>query len=94
MKSTEIQPNEYAPFYSNYINVVGDVDLFEILETSAGNFIETLKSVPEDKFEYRYAEGKWTIKDLVQHCLRAFFYCNFQLPEEGEKKNVAGSDCT
>jgi len=94
MKSTEIQPNEYAPFYSNYINVVGDVDLFEVLETSANEFLNTLKNLPEDKFNYSYAEGKWTIKELLQHIIDAERVFNYRALRfaRNDSTNLAGFD--
>lgn len=71
MKSTEIQPHEYAPFYSNYIHILGETTLLEALENSAKKFTENLENLPSKKLEYRYEEGKWTIKELIQHIIDA-----------------------
>jgi uncharacterized damage-inducible protein DinB len=35
------------------------------------NAISFLRKIPKKKWEYRYAEGKWTIKELVQHVIDA-----------------------
>ena len=71
MNSVQLSENEYAPFYSSYIKDLGEVDLFEILNGSLKDLLVTLEKVPEEKLLYRYAEGKWTIKELVQHIIDA-----------------------
>ena len=69
MNSSTLQPTEYASYYSPYINALGNVNLLEELENSIQNFEEFLKQIPLEKHEFRYAEGKWTIKDIVQHLI-------------------------
>lgn len=71
MKSSSLQSNEYAVFYKPYIEALGDVILLDELELSSNHFIDFLKSIPSDRHEFRYAEGKWTIKDIVLHLIDA-----------------------
>lgn len=71
MNSFELNINEYAPFYKSYIDDLGAVDLIDILSESLDDLMTTLKDLPEEKLEYRYALGKWTIKELVQHIVDA-----------------------
>lgn len=72
MKSTQLQPNEYAPFYANYVAQVSDeYTLIEELEISLHRYIKFVQNIPMDKFDYSYAEGKWTIKDIIQHTIDA-----------------------
>jgi uncharacterized damage-inducible protein DinB len=72
MKSSEVQPKEYAPFYANYIAQVSDeYTLVEELEISVHRLIKFVQDLPMDKFDYRYADGKWTIKDILQHIIDA-----------------------
>lgn len=78
MKSNQLQSSEYAPFYANYISQVSDeYTLIEELEISVHRLIKFVQDIAMDKFDYRYAEGKWTIKDILQHlidCERIFAY--------------------
>lgn len=77
MKTSELNSNEYAPYYQNYITKAGEVDLIEELEISVHRLIRFVREIPMDKFDYRYAEGKWTIKDILQHLIdseRIFAY--------------------
>lgn len=67
MKSSHLQSNEYAIYYKPYIEALGDIVLLDELELSFNHFIDFLNSVPTEKHEFSYAEGKWTIKDIVQH---------------------------
>lgn len=71
MNSVQLKENEYAPFYKNYIKDLGEVNLFEILESSLDDTLNTLKDLSEEKLTYCYADGKWTIKELVQHLIDA-----------------------
>lgn len=78
MNIKQLQSNEYAPFYANYLAQVSDeYTLVEELEISLHRFIKFVQNIPMDKFDYRYAEGKWTIKDIIQHVIdteRIFAY--------------------
>ncbi len=78
MNATDLQSSEYAEFYGTYINAVStEYSLLEELEISVHRFIKFVQNIPMDKFDYRYAEGKWTIKDIIQHLIdseRIFAY--------------------
>lgn len=67
MKVTDIPENEYSIFNATYINAAGEGNLYEDLEISLHDFIRFVQDIPMDKFDYRYAEGKWTIKEIIQH---------------------------
>ncbi|WP_372802384.1 DinB family protein [Lutibacter sp.] len=69
MNSIYVTENEYAPFYKNYIKALGNVNLFEVLNRSLNDIVNTVKELPEEKLTYQYAKGKWTIKELVQHII-------------------------
>ena len=63
--------NEYASFYETYVSKVGDVNLIDELEESRSLFEAVLTKVPIDKENYSYADGKWTLKQVVQHVIDA-----------------------
>ena len=77
MKATDIPENEYSIFNATYINAAGEGNLYEDLEISLHDFIRFVQDIPMDKFDYRYADGKWTIKEIIQHVIdteRIFSY--------------------
>ena len=77
MKTVELLDNEYSGHFGTYIKEDGDGILIEELEISLHEFIRFVQDIPMDKFDYRYAEGKWTIKDIIQHVIdteRIFAY--------------------
>jgi hypothetical protein len=64
-------------YYHKYIGQVIEDDLMIALKDQTGNFVRFLESIPENKWDYAYAEGKWTIKDVLQHVIdgeRVFAY--------------------
>jgi len=72
MKSSQLLENEYSEFNAVYIKAAADVEnLFEELEICLHEFIRFVQDIPMDKFDYRYAEGKWTIKEIIQHLIDA-----------------------
>lgn len=71
MKSDQLPVNEYATYYTGYIQALENVELIEELEICVHEFIKFVQNIPMDKFDYRYAEGKWTIKDIIQHLIDA-----------------------
>ena len=65
------------PFYLGYVNNVKDHDMYEILRESNKQTLAVVRSIPEAKGEFRYASGKWSIKELLCHVIdfeRIFAY--------------------
>ncbi|HVE61527.1 MAG TPA: DinB family protein [Chitinophagaceae bacterium] len=62
--------NRVPPFYHNYVNLVMQDDLKNAFQNQK-NIIDLLKSIPGERWDYSYADGKWTIKELVQHMIDA-----------------------
>lgn len=60
--------DEYAPFYEGYVSLVADeVDILETLEGQHAEIQSLLREVGETRGDYRYAPGKWSIKEVVGH---------------------------
>ena len=68
----------YPDFDDYFIKLVPqDYTLAEELEIGMYNCIKFVQNIPMDKFDYAYAPGKWTIKEILQHlidCERIFTY--------------------
>ena len=62
------QANEHAPYYKTYMDTVSDNVIAE-LEHQVNSFPSFLKGLSQDKATYAYAEGKWTIMQLVGHVI-------------------------
>src|SRR5215203_7095160 len=64
-------------FYHGYISKAKGDDVMTALRNSTKELFSLLKSIPPEKGGHRYAEGKWTIKEVVQHMIdgeRVFTY--------------------
>ena len=59
------------PFYKGYVEHVKDHDMLHILNLSNKQTLELVRSIPEDKGEFRYEPGKWSIKELLCHMMDA-----------------------
>ena len=69
MKPSQLNENEYSPYFKSYITLVETTNLFEALTTSLEELVATVENLPEEKLLYKYAEGKWSIKELIQHLI-------------------------
>ena len=58
-------------WYHGYINLVTEDDLMKVMKEQTVSFARFLENIPAGKQDFRYAEDKWTIKELVQHILDA-----------------------
>ena len=56
-------------FYKRYVEHVKDYDVLDALKTSLRDTLAVIKSIPEEKGDYRYAAGKWSIKELLCHMM-------------------------
>jgi uncharacterized damage-inducible protein DinB len=59
------------PFYKNYVKQIEETDLLQALRISGHRALELVHSIPEDKADYRYAEGKWSTRELLCHMIDA-----------------------
>lgn len=77
MYVSDLFVTEYSQFYANYIKLAGTKDLISGIAASFGDTLSFFESIPDNKFEFSYQEGKWTIKDVIQHVIdteRIFAY--------------------
>jgi uncharacterized damage-inducible protein DinB len=83
-------------FYQGYVNHVKDLDMMDAIRQSGELTIPLIQSIPEEMGSYRYAEGKWSIKELLCHmmdaerifCYRALrFSRNDKTPLSGFEEN-------
>jgi uncharacterized damage-inducible protein DinB len=70
---------EYAPYFEQYIKLVysEDTSILENLMSSQKEFESLLRNIPKEKHNFSYAEGKWTLKEVIQHIIdteRIFCY--------------------
>ena len=69
--SNQPKPNEYSSYHHNYISKVGDGDIVTILSQLKDSTYNFLITIPGTKADYAYAEGKWTIKEVIGHMIDA-----------------------
>ena len=94
MNASQLPIKEYAEYYFKYISVLEEITLLEELEISLHDFIHFVQNIPMDKFDYRYAEGKWTIKEIIQHVIdteRIFAYRALRI-SRNDKTPLPGFD--
>ena len=70
-------PNEVAPYYAAYIDLVPDQNIVKGLKKQKEELLHFFKAIPVFKHEFAYAADKWTIKDVLLHLIdteRIFAY--------------------
>src|SRR5215475_6303077 len=68
---------EYAPGYQHYFDLVTEGDFYNLLKQNANETIAFFEAIPNEKLDYKYGEGKWTIKEVFMHIIdteRVFSY--------------------
>jgi uncharacterized damage-inducible protein DinB len=63
--------SEYAPFYHGYISGVPEGDVLTIIGDSGRELHAAVMAIPEERGGFRYAEGKWTIREVIGHLIDA-----------------------
>ncbi|SRR6266849_5051783 len=61
------EPGEYAPFYETYISKVKGSDILGILEAQRLQMAQLFAARSERDGNFRYAPGKWTVKEVLGH---------------------------
>jgi len=68
---------DYAEYYQPYIDLIKGDDIFRVLVEQNLESQNVLNSFPESKGNFSYAEGKWTVKEVIGHLMdveRVFAY--------------------
>jgi uncharacterized damage-inducible protein DinB len=58
-------------FYKNYVSHVQDLNMLDALSSSIAKTVGLLQPIDEAMGEYRYAPGKWSVKELLCHIMDA-----------------------
>jgi hypothetical protein len=59
--------DEYNPFYAGYVAKVPDGDVYRFLEQQLRETRSLFATIPEGRGGHRYADGKWSIKEVIGH---------------------------
>ena len=86
--------NEYAPDFQGYVSHVSEDDIMPALRSQIDALDVLLEHVAPERETYRYAEGKWSIREIVGHLIdgeRVFGYRALCIAR-GETQNLPGFD--
>ena len=64
-------PAHYKPYFETYIKLVNSDNLVQELIQNEEKVTQLITSIPPEKENYRYAQDKWSIKELFQHLIDA-----------------------
>ena len=60
---------EFAPYFEHYISLTRGANILQNLEDSTLDLVELLVELPEEKYNYAYEDGKWTILQMLRHVI-------------------------
>jgi hypothetical protein len=60
--------DEYPPAVADYVRRVADhEDVLQVLTSQLEQVVTQTRRIPETRGDYRYAPGKWSIKEVIGH---------------------------
>ena len=92
MTSGQPLESEYAPYYQGYISQVSEAEILPVLRSQLDALDVLLGRVTPERETYRYAEGKWSIREIAGHLIdgeRVFGHRAFCIAR-GEGQNLPG----
>jgi len=81
-------------FYKNYVKQIEETDLIQALRISGHRMLELVHFVKDEKADYRYADGKWSVREVLCHIIdaeRIFAYRAMRFARN-DKTNLASFD--
>lgn len=88
------ETSEYNSFYAPYISRINDGDLVSALRIQLDTVVEFFSGLSEEQANYKYAEGKWSIKEVLNHLNdteRVFAYRALNIAR-GDRQELPGMD--
>ncbi len=65
------QANESNEYFKRYINLVETENIVAVLRKQLTDIEQFFREWPRNKWDHTYAEGKWTIKEILIHMMDA-----------------------
>lgn len=62
---------DYALHYERYVALVPSGDFLEILQDQRRELVALLSPLSDEQADFRYAPGKWSIKEVLGHVIDA-----------------------
>lgn len=83
--------DEYAEYYDRYISLV-EGDVLPMLDRQPAELRAMFAALPEEKGTYKYAEDKWTLKEVLSHLIdgERFFAYRMLRISRGDKTPIEG----
>jgi hypothetical protein len=81
-------------YFDGYLKLVGEDNMIEAMKNSKAEFIAWAKDVSDEKGNFAYQKGKWTVNELLQHVIdteRIFQYRSLSIAR-GEMNELPGFD--
>src|SRR4051812_45717209 len=89
-----LTPGTYPAFIDGYLRFVDTNTVSEAIKKYPPVISEFFGNIPSDKVSFRYADGKWNIKEMLQHIIdaeRIFAYRALRIARH-DKTPLAGFD--
>ena len=64
-----LKEHNFAEYFNHYVGLVKEEDPIKALKTSYKTLKMVLKELKEEQADFAYAEGKWTVKELLIHII-------------------------
>jgi len=78
--------DDYAPYAAGYVNLVPDgADVLQVLAANQASTYKLFHNLTEEQAMHAYAEGKWTLKEVLGHMIdteRVFSFRAFVFSRE------------
>jgi DinB family protein len=58
---------EFASFYAGYVSLVPENDIMSVLEGQTADVFQQTRAFVPKREEFRYAEGKWSVREVLGH---------------------------
>ena len=84
----------FQEYFNHYINQVDSLEPIIALEVTHKEFLTLLENIDDDKGQFCYEEGKWSIKEVIAHVIdaeRVFAYRAMSFARN-DQNNLAGFD--
>ena len=86
------ETHEFDPYYNTYISLIEGDNVLPALDAQSAEMSAIFSEIPEEKGTFAYAEGKWTVKEVLSHLIdgeRIFAY-RFLRISRGDETPIEG----